>query len=58
MFEPFFTTRAQAEAAGLGLSISLGIIKELGRTIKVKSKIGEGAVFTIELPVAEDKNKG
>jgi signal transduction histidine kinase len=36
---------------GLGLSIVYGIIKKHNGDIKVKSKVGEGTTFIIELPV-------
>jgi two-component system NtrC family sensor kinase len=49
IFEPFFTTKKE-KGTGLGLSISYGIVKKLGGDIDVKSKIGEGATFTVYLP--------
>lgn len=53
IFEPFFTTKEMGEGAGLGLSISYGIIQEFGGTINVKSEPGMGTVFTILLDSAE-----
>lgn len=50
LFEPFFTTKAES-GTGLGLFVSHGIIKEHSGTIKVKSKVGEGSTFTVNLPV-------
>jgi len=35
----------------LGLSISYGIIKEHGGTIKVKSILGKGTTFTVNIPI-------
>lgn len=51
IFDPFFTTKPLGKGTGLGLSICYGIIKEHNGTISVKSKKGEGTVFTIKLPV-------
>jgi PAS domain S-box-containing protein len=51
IFDPFFTTKQTGKGSGLGLSICYGIIKEHNGTITVKSRKGEGAVFTIKLPV-------
>lgn len=52
IFQPFFTTKPTGEGTGLGLSLSYDIItKGHGGELKVKTKEGEGARFTIALPV-------
>ncbi|MEW6227630.1 MAG: ATP-binding protein [Bacillota bacterium] len=50
VFRPFFTTKRHG--AGLGLSISLHIVKQHGGTIRAESAPGAGAAFTVVLPVA------
>jgi two-component system NtrC family sensor kinase len=50
IFEPFFSTKAEY-GTGLGLSITYGIVQKLGGQISVQSKAGEGASFTVRLPV-------
>ena len=51
IFDPFFTTKDVGKGTGLGLSVSYGIIKKLNGNITVKSKVDEGSVFTIKLPI-------
>ncbi|MBU1241026.1 response regulator, partial [Myxococcota bacterium] len=43
------------EGTGLGLAISAGIIKDMGGTITVKSRQGEGTTFTVRLNAAENQ---
>jgi signal transduction histidine kinase len=49
LFEQFFTTKPQG--TGLGLAISRQIVEEHGGKIRWTSTPGEGAIFTMSLPI-------
>jgi two-component system, NtrC family, sensor kinase len=52
LFEPFFTTKPTGIGTGLGLSLCWEIITDgHNGTIEVDSKEGEGATFTVKLPM-------
>jgi signal transduction histidine kinase len=50
IFEPFYTTKDIGSGTGLGLSVSLEIVKRFGGRILVESQEGSGSAFTLELP--------
>ena len=52
IYQPFFTTKPAGEGTGLGLSLSYDIItKQHGGNLRVETKEGDYAEFTVELPV-------
>ncbi len=53
IFEPFFSTKEKGEGSGWGLAVAHAAIREMGGTIGVQSRVGEGTVFTVELPAVE-----
>jgi signal transduction histidine kinase len=51
VFEPFFSTRQGHAGTGLGLSVTYGLVSEMGGDITVASQVGQGTRFTISLPL-------
>lgn len=58
IFDPFFTTKEIGQGLGLGLSISYGIISEMGGTISVENSAEGGALFSLFLPMAQGEEGG
>lgn len=52
IFDPYFTTKAKG--AGLGLSIVHNIVTQHGGDINVGSWVGEGTIFELYFPLAEN----
>ncbi|PIE16981.1 MAG: C4-dicarboxylate ABC transporter [Rhodobacterales bacterium] len=55
IFEPYYSTKAvgKSEGMGLGLSISYGLVQSFGGDIRGRNHEQGGAVFTVELPLAD-----
>lgn len=51
IFEPFFTTRHQQGGTGLGLAICHRVVTDSGGRLAVKSDVGQGTEFTVDLPI-------
>jgi signal transduction histidine kinase len=51
IFSPFFSTKARGSGTGLGLNVSLDIVRKHGGFLEAMNRPQGGAVFRIRLPV-------
>ena len=59
IFERFYMTEpsrnSKSGGQGLGLAIVKSIIKKHNGTVRVVSDIGKGAVFTVSIPLEQER---
>jgi signal transduction histidine kinase len=51
IFDSFFTTKPEGKGTGLGLAVTLDIIKNHEGTIEVESALGKGTTMIVNLPL-------
>ncbi len=56
-FDPFYTTKATGKGTGLGLWVSYDIMKQMGGSISLKSEVGKGSTFTVQIPIVLPEKK-
>lgn len=55
LFDPFFTTKDPGQGVGLGLSVTYGIVRDFGGSIKAYNSETAGACFEVRLPLLKGK---
>ena len=55
VFDPFFTTKRERGGTGLGLAIAARIVEEHHGTLRYRSRVGQGTVARLALPVARSE---
>ncbi|SAK58168.1 PAS/PAC sensor hybrid histidine kinase [Caballeronia fortuita] len=50
MFEPFYSTKAEGQGTGLGLSMVFGFVSQSAGCVDVKTKVGEGTTVALYFP--------
>lgn len=53
VFEPFYTTKADAGGSGLGLAAVFGTVRVMGGTVNVDSELDRGTRIIIDLPFSK-----
>ncbi len=50
MFEPFYSTKAEGQGTGLGLSMVYGFVTQSSGSVDVQTKMGEGTTVALYFP--------
>ena len=59
IYNPFFTTKRSHGGTGLGMHIVYNLVtQKLGGQISVESKIGDGSLFDIRVPIRQEVDNG
>ncbi len=59
LFVPFYRSvpkNSNIPGTGIGLSLTKALVEQMGGTLEVKSKLGEGSTFIVSIPVGKEIN--
>lgn len=51
VLDPFFTTKPRGTGTGLGLASVAGIVRDMGGSLEITSRDGQGTRVTLDLPI-------
>lgn len=51
IFEPYFSTKKSKGGSGIGLAAAIKLVKKLGGTVVVNTKLSKGSTFYLHLPI-------
>ena len=57
LFEPFFTTKRVGKGTGLGLAVSLGLMRAQGGTLALRESSPAGTTMAMDLPAASGPDR-
>ena len=55
VFDPFFSTKPPGHGTGLGLPLSLSIVRAFRGRLRIESQLGLGTSVVMQFPVAADE---
>jgi signal transduction histidine kinase len=55
VFDPFFYSKTGHDGTGVGLSVTYALVQEIGGTISVQSRQGQGTTFRVDIPLTMPK---
>jgi len=58
VFEAFYTTKPSGQGTGLGLAVAVEMAQDAGGSIELQTAPGEGACFSLRLPLASADSPG
>jgi len=55
VFDPFFYSKTGHDGTGVGLAVTYALVQQIGGTISVRSQLGKGTCFKVNIPLDRPK---